>query len=124
MPGKAVIFGYMWCCLERSEIGNSLNPFVFDFRNLRVLKAIFQQKVGGGGRNRTGVNGFADRCLATWLHHQIVQILYFFLRHVFSQVIFLERPVISCVSGSQNAIFASLVCKNLSIVAWPYVAEV
>ena len=28
-------------------------------------RAVFIMKVGGGGRNRTGVHGFAGRCMTT-----------------------------------------------------------
>ena len=36
-----------------------------DFRRLRVTIAPCQGVLGGGGRNRTGVHGFAGRCMTT-----------------------------------------------------------
>lgn len=39
------------------------------------------QKLGGGGRNRTGVDGFAGRCITTLLPRHRVRCDFDFLKH-------------------------------------------
>ena len=49
------------CCFDREKVGKTANPDHFHDRDLLEVMARFE----------LASDGFADRCLTTWLHHHM-----------------------------------------------------